>query len=657
MTQKIITLLLATLISGQTVSAQMVSRVDAAKVATAYLSSFKDTPFVVESVRGTYSSNTPLIYHVNYRSGTWCIVSGDMRFEPILAFGFSQWVEDDIPDALVVLIESYKEQIDSIISNEVRDATTAHPLWEYYLNHTRIFPQYQIGDSLLDLGRPDTMNLAWNQSFNNSRADKCTPSYNQDCPESNNSGCLCGHKHTGCAPVAMGQVMWYWQWPRESRYRKYHWEHMPPKIYSDTDPWEARNISRLLRDLGRATWTIYTCSGSGTLKFFVDSALHNDFGYLTVKRMSHWDWRYGTAWNDLIKSEIDNYRPVIFYGDNGIIFNGHYFVLDGYQDFDGQLRYHVNWGHGGNHQGFFKLDNMQENMGNTISYYNRSNVAYVGISPTYTDENIDSLTYSWVPAYRNRKEYAYHRIAAPKAGNELVVEANAHLEFEAGEEVILQPGFYARFGSEVDIHVNPDWQDGMEIRLIDYPTNIAIGEECEITTKKADSWEFHVEKRSTEDTTVVFQSAGSIRSDIISIWSVSDQVSPGVYYCKLALKNSYGRRMESQFQINVIPYREREIEQSDENDALDAVFIATEDTSALLYPNPTSGELTMAVEGEVQAVLVYNAMGAPVDGWQLRSVLDDGRVVLDVKPLPAGIYLLTIRTADGKLHTGRFVRR
>jgi len=80
-------------------------------------------------------------------------------------------------------------------------------------------------------------------------------------------------------------------------------------------------------------------------------------------------------------------------------------------------------------------------------------------------------------------------------------------------------------------------------------------------------------------------------------------------------------------------------------------------SSATLYPNPTSGELTMAVEGEVQTVLVYNAMGAPVDGWQLRSILDDGRVVLDVKPLSAGIYLLTIRTADGKLHTGRFVRR
>lgn len=79
--------------------------------------------------------------------------------------------------------------------------------------------------------------------------------------------------------------------------------------------------------------------------------------------------------------------------------------------------------------------------------------------------------------------------------------------------------------------------------------------------------------------------------------------------------------------------------------------------AADLYPNPTSGELTMAVEGEVQAVLVYNAMGAPADGWQLRSVLDDGRVVLDVKPLSAGIYLLTIRTADGKLHTSRFVRR
>lgn len=657
MKQQIKLLLAVLTLNIQMVNAQIVTRDNAVAVAKHYLSCYKDTIYEVESVRGSYSSDSPLLYHVNFQNGTWCMVPGDMRFEPVLAFGFSRWDEEDIPEALVMLIESYKSQIDSIVSNESRDSVTTHPLWEQYLQPNRSYPHYQLEDCLLDKDRPDTMRLAWNQSFNNSDENNCTPSYNQDCPESNNSECSCGHKPTGCAPVAMGEVMWYWQWPRESSYRKYHWEHMPPFMDNDTDPWEASNISRLLRDLGRATWTIYTCDGSGTWYSFVEDALRNDFGYTTAKQMIAWNWRYGTAWNDLIKSEIDNNRPVIFYGDNGTIFKGHYFVLDGYKDEDGLLRYHVNWGHGGDYQDFFMLDNMWEDMGGTIHYYNRGNLAYVGVSPTYTDEYLDSLTYSWVPSYRNRKEYAYHQIAVPKAGNELIVEANAHLEFEAGEEVILQPGFYARFGSEVDIHVNPDWQDGMTIHLISYPTNIAIGEDCKITTKKADSWEFQVERRTSEDTTIIYQSAGSIRSDITNIWSVSNQVSPGVYYCSLALKNSYGRRTESQFQINVIPYRESE---QGDDDVLNAVFVTHEDTNGVIpvdfHPNPTSGEVIVTMEDEVQGIILYNTQGQPVGGWKILS-LAGNRATLDVSALPAGPYLVRIATPAGSVIRKLLVQR
>jgi hypothetical protein len=75
-----------------------------------------------------------------------------------------------------------------------------------------------------------------------------------------------------------------------------------------------------------------------------------------------------------------------------------------------------------------------------------------------------------------------------------------------------------------------------------------------------------------------------------------------------------------------------------------------------LYPNPTSGELTMAVEGEVQAVAVYNALGQPVGGWKMLA-MGDTRLTLDVSPLPSGTYILSVRTADGNTRTGRFVKK
>lgn len=79
-------------------------------------------------------------------------------------------------------------------------------------------------------------------------------------------------------------------------------------------------------------------------------------------------------------------------------------------------------------------------------------------------------------------------------------------------------------------------------------------------------------------------------------------------------------------------------------------------TLADLYPNPTSGELTVTAEGDVQAIVIYNAMGQPVGGWNMLSMAG-GRITLDVSPLPAGTYLLTVRTIDGKTRTGKFVKQ
>ena len=68
--------------------------------------------------------------------------------------------------------------------------------------------------------------------------------------------------------------------------------------------------------------------------------------------------------------------------------------------------------------------------------------------------------------------------------------------------------------------------------------------------------------------------------------------------------------------------------------------------SADLYPNPTSGEVTIAVEGEVQAVDVYNAAGQAVGGWGTLSMAP-GRVTLDVGALPEGAYVVKVRTPAG----------
>ena len=69
-------------------------------------------------------------------------------------------------------------------------------------------------------------------------------------------------------------------------------------------------------------------------------------------------------------------------------------------------------------------------------------------------------------------------------------------------------------------------------------------------------------------------------------------------------------------------------------------------TTTDLYPNPTDGEVTVGVDGEVQSIIIYTTIGRPVGGWNIRSLASD-QIVLDVSPLPAGTYILHVQTPLG----------
>ena len=80
------------------------------------------------------------------------------------------------------------------------------------------------------------------------------------------------------------------------------------------------------------------------------------------------------------------------------------------------------------------------------------------------------------------------------------------------------------------------------------------------------------------------------------------------------------------------------------------------ETALELKPNPASGEVTFSVDGELQSVVIHNALGQPVDGWKYRS-LSSHSATLDVSALPAGPYLVRIATAAGTVTRKLVVQR
>ena len=160
---------------------------------------------------------------------------------------------------------------------------------------------YTPGTSLLIM---DKGSVRWGQGENNSGG--CNFSYNAYCPIGN---CDCSHKLTGCGPVAMGQIMWYWEWPKN-----YNWDIIPERLTNYSSAVEEDEIARLLDDCGDAANKGYIGCSTWTTVNNIESALKNNFLYKAVDKHVRDDWP-GESWLDLMRAEIDAERPVIYRGD------------------------------------------------------------------------------------------------------------------------------------------------------------------------------------------------------------------------------------------------------------------------------------------------------------------------------------------------------
>lgn len=186
--------------------------------------------------------------------------------------------------------------------------------------------------------------IKWGQSVNSEFG--CSPSYNYHISDYAAEGEDCYRLVAGCAAIAFGQIMAMWQYPLTSKYRTYNWENIPPYL-KDGD---SEDCPLLIKDVGRACGTHYTVAG-----FNIDASWtpRHDFrdgieemGYY-VETCTEKDWlKYNTldGWYDFIRSEIDCGRPVIMFGEDRTIFKSHYFVIDGYSEYD-PYRFHINYGH------------------------------------------------------------------------------------------------------------------------------------------------------------------------------------------------------------------------------------------------------------------------------------------------------------------------
>ena len=296
-------------------------------------------------------------YHVfNIGEGDgFVIVSGDDRTVPIIGYTDSgTFNEQTLPVNVRAWLNDYADQLRWL---------EAHPSCTNEGDERRAPRRVMAKNVIMPL-----LSTLW---------DQYEP-YNLLCPLFLNTTERC---LSGCVATAMAQVMYYHQWPDATTsdipayncrtnwggYGRMAVTGIPANTALEWDKMHTtysegatdlsvpanQSVATLVAACGVSVEMDYRDAvngGSSANSAAMVSALKNYFDYAATTRfVSRSDYTYDD-WTDVIYQELEASRPVLYSGQSSG--GGHAFVVDG---FDGEGYFHVNWGWGGAHNGYFLL--------------------------------------------------------------------------------------------------------------------------------------------------------------------------------------------------------------------------------------------------------------------------------------------------------------
>lgn len=285
------------------------------------------------------------LYVFDVKSSGFVIASADDRVPGIL--GYSQngtFDAENISDGLQFMLNLYAEQISYVKENDITAKES----------------------STLDDWEPISplLSTQWNQYY----------PYNKKCPyNSKGKQCL-----TGCAATAMAQIMKYHNFPPvgtgsntydteidgvmttvslDFSSLPFEWEKMFNKynrFVNKTDEMDA--VANLMYAAGVSANMEYGSESSGAYTKNAINGLLKNFNYDSSIRHIVTGLYSLEEYNKKMYEELSESRPVYIEGCTKED-DAHAFVCDGY---DSQDYFHINWGWGGQDDGYFKLGLVDE---------------------------------------------------------------------------------------------------------------------------------------------------------------------------------------------------------------------------------------------------------------------------------------------------------
>lgn len=551
------------------------------------------------------------------------IVAAEDCIEPVLAYSFSNSATrgDSLGPQMSWWLNGWQQQINWCRSRQIAQTPEISQHW-HQLTYGDITP------SRLTAIEP-MVTTKWDQD----------EPYNALCPST--SGWFTMRAATGCVATAMAQVMKYWNYPEHgndthSYYSysmsgwsdgfgtqfvdfgatTYDWENMPDTLRYNSSDAEIEAVATLMYHCGVATDMMYGTAwegGSGAYIHNIPLLYYNNtlngminyFGYSSNARgleRSNFD---DSTWTAMVRAELDAHRPVIYAGGDETS-GGHCFVCHGYDD---QNRFCFNWGWSGRGDGYFLLTNLAPGLGGTgggTGTYNFSNnqQILIGVQPPtgndtfciirqfpYT-ENFEEAATCWSATTTSNQTYSwliYDTLGCDGNYSAFIFppdrgESEDHLL----SPIIITPGIYS-----------VSWQGRAfsDSSKVDYTFAV---DTIMLTVSDTSSWGDH---------TILFTIAEGDTARIDFGWSGNNTSVP------LIIDN-----------ITIAPFH-----------IVDIDHVSQIDIS--LYPNPTTGVVSIECEDAVQNIILLDISG--------RKLLKTTAKTVDLTTLPKGVYLLSITTENG----------
>lgn len=300
----------------------------------------KLAPSKARSTDRSNSANSDESYYIftEETSNGFVIISGEDQLEPIVGYSTSNSkADEEMPEALVDWLKIY-----DIFVNDVRSGKAKAP-----------------ARSTGKIVKP-MLKTTWGQDA----------PYNNMCPQKN------GKKTpTGCTATAITQVMKYHAWPITPKKaitwknnitgqnenidltkHTYNWDDMLNSYKGSYSQKSADAVAQLMVDVGKAINSSYATEGTGASITTASKSLVHVFDYSSSIRVYNRSECTNEEWIEVLRSNLEAGRPIVYTGFSFSLDGGHAFVCDG---IDENNLIHINWGWDSAYDGYFDMAYMK----------------------------------------------------------------------------------------------------------------------------------------------------------------------------------------------------------------------------------------------------------------------------------------------------------